>query len=98
MMSTRTPRTPWSRHRGPEEPSEPEVFERIDIFDGAIQEIATGHRRQTPGEASRDGVVEPCAPPDHRAERDAVGDETLLVAQGSAEEGHELDAFCASPI
>ena len=66
-------------------------MQRVDVVDGAGEEVAAAPAGQRGGHSGCEAVVEPQPPAGQRAEGGIVADEALCVAQRPAQEGEDLD-------
>ena len=87
----RADRTGAHRDGHRQEGAQVQVLERIDIVDGAGQEVAAAPSGQGGRNARGEAVVQPHAPAGQRAQRGIVADQSLFVAEGPAQEGEHLD-------
>ncbi len=80
---------PGDGHR--QQGAQVQVLQRVDVVDGARQQVAAAPSRQGGGHPGGQAVVEPDAPAGERAQRGIVADQALGVAQRSAQERQHLD-------
>ena len=77
------------RHR--QQRAQVEVLQRIDVVDGAGQQVAAAPSCQRGRHPGGEAVVEPHPPARQRAQGRVMADEPLGVAQRSPQEGQHLD-------